>query len=205
VRRPDGDSEAASDMGNVTVTVAESAAAMSLSQESGRSARSCKGKRYQEFLEDGRINAPGSRKRRSHRSGEESEEEAAVNLSLGGSGGGEEQANNHHYLLVQQPPHPYHHRNSSGAALNLATSDHMPGQPQEDPLAQNHWKKKLRTAASLSGGKALANGVGGSSAASEEHQHRGVKRGYQASRSLTSPCGNNLAFDGRYLYLSLRL
>ena len=50
-------------------------------EEDGRkSSRSCKGKRYQEFIEDGRI-VVGQRKRRSHKSGEESEEEAALNLS----------------------------------------------------------------------------------------------------------------------------
>jgi len=54
--------------------------------------RSCKGKRYQEFIEDGRI-AVGSRKRRSHRSGgEESEEEMALNLSQDGAAA---TANNH--------------------------------------------------------------------------------------------------------------
>ena len=54
---------------------------LTVSREDG--GRSCKGKRYQEFIEDGRI-AVGNRKRRSHRSGgggEESEEETALNLS----------------------------------------------------------------------------------------------------------------------------
>lgn len=69
-----------SDCGAVNLTM--SRAGEGEEDEDGRkSARSCKGKRYQEFIEDGRI-AVGSRKRRSHRSGEdESEEETALNLS----------------------------------------------------------------------------------------------------------------------------
>ena len=65
---------AAADCGAVNLTVGGSR------EESGRA---CKGKRYQEFIEDGRIAGVGSRKRRSHRSGggEESEEETALNLS----------------------------------------------------------------------------------------------------------------------------
>ncbi len=58
------------------------------------SARSCKGKRYQEFIEDGRITVGGgssaigggmvAKKRRSHRSGDNSSEETALNLSTTG-------------------------------------------------------------------------------------------------------------------------
>lgn len=59
------------------------------------SSRSCKGKRYQEFIEDGRITvgsgaAAGggivAKKRRSHRSGDNSSEETALNLSTTGGG-----------------------------------------------------------------------------------------------------------------------
>ena len=67
-----------SDCGAVNLTVSKMD---EREEEDGRkSARSCKGKRYQEFIEDGRI-VVGQRKRRSHKSGEESEEEAALNLS----------------------------------------------------------------------------------------------------------------------------
>ena len=72
---------------------------LSIDEESdhgGRGARSCKGKRYQEFIEDGRITVGGgagavggAKKRRSHRSGDSGAEETALNLSTtGGSGGG---------------------------------------------------------------------------------------------------------------------
>jgi len=56
---------------------------MSRGDDDGSKGRSCKGKRYQEFIEDGRIAVGGVRKRRSHRSGAEgdSEEETALNLS----------------------------------------------------------------------------------------------------------------------------
>ena len=59
---------------------------LSMSRDESGSGRSCKGKRYQEFIEDGRIAVGGSRKRRSHRSGggadgADSEEETALNLS----------------------------------------------------------------------------------------------------------------------------
>ncbi len=58
------------------------------------SSRSCKGKRYQEFIEDGRITVGGAaagggmvaKKRRSHRSGDNSSEETALNLSTTGGG-----------------------------------------------------------------------------------------------------------------------
>jgi len=95
----------------------------------GRSGRSCKGKRYQEFIEDGRIAVGNSRKRRAHKSGGggrgyESEEETALNLSTeatkptGGS--------------VTQQVQP----------VDLAANSGPGG---------NHWKKKqLRTANHLS-------------------------------------------------------
>jgi hypothetical protein len=182
VKRADGDRESPEEKVNPAA-----GGSSSQSLESGRSARSCKGKRYQEFIEDGRINAPGSRKRRSHRSGEESEEEAAVNLSLGGI------EDNH---VSQQ--HQQYHRSNSSAALNLATTNSSSQPHHEDQLAQNHWKKKLRTAASFSGSR-TANGGGPNS---DEPHHRGVgKRGqhsFHPTRSVSSFPGNNTAFDGRY-------
>jgi hypothetical protein len=182
-RQGDGESDTVDSGNSVTVSVAST-----VSVEGGRSARSCKGKRYQEFLEDGRINAPGSRKRRSHRSGEESEEEAAVNLSLGSHGGQGEDNTSHHQYHHQ-------HRNNASAALNLATTNQHHPPSHEDALCQNHWKKKLRTAAS--GGKAPS----ASAAAGDDHHRGGGKRGsaagFQSPRGLPSSCGNNLAFDGR--------
>ena len=43
-------------------------------EDKRRSTRTCKGRRYQEFIEDGRISVGGRKGRRSHRSGEEGSE-----------------------------------------------------------------------------------------------------------------------------------
>jgi len=81
-----------------------------------RSARSGKGRRYQEFIEDGRLSAGGRRHRNSHRSGEEA----------AGSSDLEPEP-------LRQEPAPAHVKTS-------------PITTQVSSNQINHWKKKLRTA-----------------------------------------------------------
>jgi len=82
-----------------------------------RSSRSSKGKRYQEFIEDGRINLGSRNKRRSHRSGEEPNDGDMMEpLSLC-----QQQTTN-------QPPTSFPNEELSSNMNQI-----------------NHWKKKLRT------------------------------------------------------------
>ena len=80
-----------------------------------RSSRSSKGKRYQEFIEDGRIHLGSRSKRKSHRSGEETNDGDMEPLSLC------QQATN-------QPPTSFPNEELSSNINQI-----------------NHWKKKLRT------------------------------------------------------------
>ena len=80
-----------------------------------RSSRSSKGKRYQEFIEDGRINLGNRSKRRSHRSGEEAND------------GGDLEPLSLCQPTPVQPPPPSEELSSNN--INQI----------------NHWKKKLRT------------------------------------------------------------
>ena len=80
-----------------------------------RSSRQSKGKRYQEFIEDGRINVGAKLKRRSHRSGD-----TEAGLESGDSPASE--------------PEPLVQTSSDLSAAAHATNNQI-----------NHWKKKLRT------------------------------------------------------------
>ena len=80
-----------------------------------RSSRSSKGKRYQEFIEDGRINLGSRNKRRSYRSGEETND------------GGDMEPLSLCQPTPVQPPPPSEELSSN--KINQI----------------NHWKKKLRT------------------------------------------------------------